>query len=128
MSALSLLSSIVLTLTPFVLYPVCQELAQDGTRMKCFYSGIFITIMGILIMLCLVLSYLGKLPNISLAAASVLAFMSWLIPHEYIGLCANPEHSCRASTMPHAGVCVIVIIMLSVLCMIFGFILGKDKQ
>ena len=114
-------------LTSFVLYPVCDNLTPDGSRMHCFYSGVFITIMALFILICIALSYLGRLQNLSLIAASVTAFMCWVIPHEVIGLCGNPEHLCRASTMPHAGIFSAVIIVLAVLCMTFNFITGKVR-
>lgn len=95
--------------------------------MKCFYSGIFITIMAVLIMICIASSFLGRLRNLSLSAASVMAFMCWVIPNEFLGLCSNPDHACRASTMPHVGIFVAVIIVLAVSCMTFNFIGGKDR-
>ncbi len=127
MLALSFLQGLVLTLTPFVFFPVCQDFAPDGSRMHCFYSGVFITITGILIMLCIASSFLGMLRNLSLIAASIMAFMCWVIPNEFLGLCGNPEHPCRASTMPHVGVFSAVIIVLAVVCMTFNFINGKGK-
>ena len=125
--ALCFVQGLILTFTPFVLYPVCSDFAADGARMKCFHSGMFITLTSILILICIALSYLGRLPNIMLAAASILAFMCWFVPHNFIGLCGTPEHSCRAVAMPHVGIFAAVIIVLSVSCMIFGFIGGKDR-
>ena len=54
----------VLALTPFVLFPVCTEPRPDGTPMKCWYSGVFITIMGVLLVAFSLMSLWGKLPSL----------------------------------------------------------------
>ena len=125
--ALNFLSALVLMLSPFVLFPVCQELRADGTRMKCFDSGIFITVIAVLILIVLALSFLfNKFPNLSLSFASVLAFACWFVPEKFIGLCGNPQHACRAITMPYVGVFAALIVLLSFTGLIFNFIGGKD--
>lgn len=122
---------VVLALTPFVLFPVCAELKPDGTPMKCWYSGIFITIMGIAAVAFALLSILGKLPVVFTILSAAAALMCWLVPNGIIGLtgenwacglCADPSHACRAVTLPALGTLVVAIVIVSVAALIFMFV------
>lgn len=120
-------AGILLALVPFVLFPVCDFLRPDGSHMACYFSGIFITIMGVLIAF---LSLPKKFPAARLILVMLCALSCWLVPNKIIsvppfGLCANPEHLCRASTMPVVGVLVIVIVAVCVACIILDFVRGK---
>ena len=78
-----------LTLMPFVLFPVCAELKPDGTPMKCWYSGIFITVMGVLIAGFALMSLRGKLPivfTVLSAAAALMLFVGAPLAAWYLGL------------------------------------------
>ncbi len=120
-------SALILALAPFVLFPVCDSLKADGTHMACWYSGILITFAGASILL---LSLPKKFPALRLSLIALLAVMCWFVPQRIInlppfGLCAVPEHSCRASTMPAVGLLVIVIIAVSVSGVITSFVRGE---
>ena len=120
-------AGIILALVPFVIFPVCNSLRPDGSHMGCWYSGIFITVMGAFIVL---LSLPKKFPALRLVISALCALLCWLVPNKIIavspfGLCANPEHACRASTMPAVGVLVIVIIAVCVLGLVYDFVMGK---
>lgn len=119
--------SLVLALTPFVLFPVCDSLKADGTHMACWYSGLLITAMGVLIF---ALSLLKGHTAVRTGASIVSALACWFIPNRIItlqpfGLCAASDHACRASTMPVVGIIVIVIIAVSVSGLIVSFVKGE---
>ncbi|MBR1486086.1 MAG: DUF4418 family protein [Synergistaceae bacterium] len=134
LSALSFISGAILAMASFILFPVCENLKQDGTRMGCFYSGIFITAMGILILIFSLLCFFKKFPAAMNFLSSVSAVMSWLVPNRIInlsgenwfcGLCGSLEHACRASTMPAVGVLIAVIVLVNFAGLIFNFINGN---
>ena len=124
----------VLALTPFVLFPVCAELKPDGTPMKCWYSGIFITIMGALIVAFSLMSLWGKRPAVFMILSAAAALMSWLVPNGIVtlagegwacGLCADSSHACRAVTLPALGVLVSGVVLVSVFVLILNFVQGR---
>ena len=120
-------SALALALTPFVLFPVCDSLRPDGTHMACWYSGMLITFAGASILL---LSLPKKLPALRLSLIVLLAVLCWFVPQRIInfppfGLCAAPEHACRASTMPAVGLIVIMIVAVSVSGLVMSFVKGE---
>lgn len=121
---LNIILGILLALSAFILFPVCADLKPDGTYMKCFYSGIFITAMGVLI----ILFNLKKVSKIFIFMTMLCAVLCWLVPNKilifnnYIGLCGDPAHACRAVTMPAVGVLVILIIVLCAVRLILNFL------
>ena len=134
LSAVSFISGAILALTPLLLFPVCENLKQDGTHMGCFYSGIFITAMGVLILIFSLLCFFKKFPAAMNFLSSVSAVMCWLVPNRVInisgkgwtcGLCGSLEHACRASTMPAVGVLIAVIVLVNFAGLIFNFINGN---
>lgn len=120
--------SLVLALTPFVLFPVCDTLTPEGAHMGCWYSGILITVMGALIF---ILSLQKKQNSITFLLSMCAALSCWLIPNRIIhlqpfGLCANELHACRASTMPTVGITVVVLVALGVTGLVINFV-RKDN-
>jgi len=131
---INLLLGALLALAPFVLFPVCENFKPDGTRMNCFYSGIFISSMGILIFAFAVLKLKNKIPSLLSILTAACAALCWLVPNEIIriagenwacGLCSMPEHACRAETLPAVGVLMILIVIANVIEIIFNFVRGK---
>ena len=110
----------VLALSPFVLFPVCDMLKADGSHMACWYSGIFIASMGVVIVILLFM----KWRFIAGVLASGAAVACWLVPHEIIGLCADLSHDCQAVTMPAVGVLITLIVIVNVIELIMNFVRG----
>ena len=116
----------LLALSPFVLFPVCSALRPDGTHMACWYSGLLITAMGAVIVL---LSLMKKAPAVRAVMSCGCALACWFVPNRIIalspfGLCADPEHACRASMMPAVGVLVIMIAAVCVAGLAADFVRG----
>ena len=131
---LNALSGIILILLPFVIFPVCGTLKSDGTHMSCFYSGVFISCMGFLIVIfsCLAM-FKKKFFSVSFFISDFLALSCWLVPNkilniEGIGLCANPSHACRASTMNAVLVMIIFIVILSFAALTLKFVTGDYNE
>ena len=134
-SLINIILGSLLALTPFIIFPVCSELKDNGTHMNCFYSGTFITIMGILIIIFSIVNFYWKYSYFSFVnyiMSLLCGVMCWLVPNKIIeisgenwlcSLCGNPEHACRAVTMPVIYVIVILIIILSVTGLIIKFVM-----
>ena len=126
----------VLALAPFVLFPVCADPKPDGTPMGCYYSGIFITIMGVLVIVFSLLSaQQKKWGALSFIASGTAAALCWLVPNKIVpvggadwacGICGKADHACRVTTMPAVGVLVAVIVVASVAGLIMNFVKGKN--
>lgn len=125
---------LILALSPFVLFPVCNDTRPDGAFMGCFYLGVFITLMGVLIILFALIAILEKFSSLCVIFSGICAVMCWLVPNGIIkisgskwacGLCANPEHSCRALTLPAVGIIAALIIIFCIVDITINFILGK---
>ncbi|MCR5347674.1 MAG: DUF4418 family protein [Fretibacterium sp.] len=123
-----------LALTPFVLFPVCADPKPDGTPMFCWYSGIFITAMGVVVLILSLLSLRGKLTAFFAVLSAAAALMSWLVPNRTVsiagtgwacGLCADPTHACRAVTLPALGVLVTAVILVSIAVLLWNFVKGR---
>ena len=116
-----------LALIPFVLFPVCEV---KDSPMGCFYSGVFITVMGMLVIAFSLLALRKKFRSLSVILAGSCAILSWLVPNRIItfslcSLCADPSHACRASAMPAAGIIIAAIVILSSAALILDFIGGR---
>lgn len=129
----NILLGTLLSLVPFILFPVCENLKPDGSHMNCFYSGIFITSTGILIFAFAVLKLKKILPSILSILSVLCAAVCWFVPNEIIkiaggtwacGLCSVSEHACRASTLPAVGITLILIIIVNIIEIILNFIKG----
>ena len=126
---------VLLSAVPFVLFPVCSNLKPDGIPMNCFYSGIFITIMGVLIVIFSLIALQKKLFLFSDLLSLICALMCWLVPNEIIrlsgtgwacSLCGNPEHACRASTMQSVIILISLIIILNFAVLLINFVKGNN--
>ncbi len=129
---MNLALGLVLALTAFVLYPVCENLRPDGTHMNCFYAGIFVSVMGIFVMIFSLASiWQKKLAVVSYVLAIAAAALSWLAPNGIVniageswkvGLCSMSSHACVADTMPKVAIIAAAILVSSFAGLIFGFI------
>ena len=130
--SLNLVASVALALTPFVLFPICEMLTTDGTHMGCYYSGIFITCMGSLIAFLTLAVFLTRKFIALYAVSSIIAAcLCWLVPNKVIvlwmcGLCGNPEHACRASTMPAVSVIAAIIVVLCTALLVINLVTGRN--
>ena len=125
-----LIAAFVIILTPFILFPVCDSLRPDGSRMSCWYSGIFIISMGILIEIFSFLAIKIKKTFLCSIFTIVFALMCWLVPNKIIdveplGLCSDLNHACRASTMPAVGILISLIILSCFVLLILNFLKGE---
>ena len=84
LSALNIFLGLLLAFVPFVLFPVCGMLKPDGSPMNCFYGGIFIMTMGILIFAFAILKLKKFFPSLLSILLSVCAVLPWLVPNEII--------------------------------------------
>ena len=134
-SILNSVLGLLISLIPFILFPVCENLKPDGNHMNCFYSGIFITSMGILILIFSILSLSKKFSFISKIISAISALMCWLVPNEIIrleiksrlcGLCGNVNHACRANTMPTIGFLISLVIFIIILSLTLKFVKGDN--
>ena len=104
---------VLLALTPFVLWPVCSMPKPDGGHMLCWYSGILITAIGVLVVLFSILAWWKSWSFLLAAAAALLAW-----------LCGMANHACRAVTMPVVGWIVLAIVLIGIAGLVSGFV-GK---
>ena len=122
----------VLALIPFVLYPVCENLKPDGTHMNCFYTGIFVTAMGIVVVI-LSFAFAKKFSGMAFVLAIIAAALTWLAPNGIvniagenwkIALCSVSSHACVADTMPKVALIASAIIVSSFAGLILALIKG----
>ena len=131
---LSLALGLLLALAPFILFPVC-ELMPGGNPMRCWYSALLIQGLGSAIGILSLMGLWRRLSSVVHVAVAVAALMCWLVPHQIVrvdgwpfGLCGNPEHACRAVTMPAVGLLVAAVVTLSVLGLILNFVKGAPSR
>ena len=122
---------LLIAFTPFVLFPVCSALKPDGSHMGCFYSGIFITVMGVIVLLFSLLALKAKFSSLFTLLSACAGLMCRLVPNRIItlegdgwlcGLCSMENHSCRADTMPAIYALISVLIVLSVIYLVVNFV------
>ena len=118
---------IILALTPFILFPVCSQTKPDGAFMGCHYSGVLITIMGVIIALMSIAAIFTRIYVMSFIISVIAAVSCRLIPDRISGvsLCGNPEHACRAVTMPKVDILIFLIVIISVAGLIINFVKSK---
>lgn len=135
-SALTALLGAALALSPFVLFPVCTAAAAGGGHMKCWYSGLFITAMGVLVIAAALCAWRGRLVAPAFAVAAAAALLCWLVPNGVVpisgdgwraGLCGDASHACNAVTMPVVGKLVAGTVIVGILGLIAGF-LRRDRR
>lgn len=136
-SILNLLLGGALALTPFVLFPVCGPM-PNGKHMMCHYSGIFITGMGVLIVVLSLLALWGHRKRWAVSLSGVLsilaALLCYLVPMRIVvignkatmgwecGLCKAADMACHTSTMPAVTVLVSALVLVNVVALIHGFV------
>lgn len=130
---------IIVALTPFQLFPVCNRLMKNGKPMMCHYSGQLIVGIGvgILVISVLALVYRRKwFRQLAYAGVALAAALSYLIPKRLIpigdkavngwefGLCkiGNPAMTCQSKMMPALTVMVVIIIAVSVIGLMMNFV------
>lgn len=128
---------LILALTPFVLFPVCNKLMKNGKPMPCHYSGLLIVGMGLVIVIVSVLAiWLKKkwLDTVAYLISLVAAVLSYMIPKRIIevghmkvdgwqcGLCKSPTMSCQTQTMPAVSWLVGLLVLSCVVALIIGFV------
>ncbi len=139
--------SLVITLTPFVLFPVCSGLLPNGTHMKCHYTGIFVTSLGAVMTLVLIINLFVKkkvFSYISYIGAIVLSSFMYMVPHQVIklgdkmklgwevGFCRmaikdGVVMTCFTKTKPALNVLIPTMILVGMVAIIFVF-LGEDNE
>ena len=125
---LNAFTGLLTALTPFLLFPVCSQVKPDGSHMACYYSGVIIMLLGIVIVLSSLASLLSsRFIMTSLSVSAICALLCWLIPNGSIpvsgaGLCGNMEHACRAVTMPKAGIFAALIVAISLAGSVINFV------
>lgn len=139
-AALLLCLSIIIALLPFVLVPVCPAL-PNGMHMPCYYSGILVTVFGVILaVLAVLLLFLQNVwvqRGLSLLAL-LICFFIYAVPHRillvpygmshetgnvlYMGTCGNPA-------MPDARTFAILSYLLlgAALCSLVIFLLNLVK-
>ncbi len=138
---IKILMGLVLALTPFVLFPVCDGLMK-GMPMKCYYSGIFMTVAGAVIVL---FSVIGLFVNkkwysyLSNTVVIVEGALSYLVPHQVIkignkaklgwecGMCNAAKMgerimTCQTKTVPATNIIIPIIIVLGIVGIIYSFL------
>lgn len=135
---LLVIAGLVLALTPFVLFPVCQVRMANGKPMMCYYSGIFITIVGaVIILLALINLFVKKkwIWNITYILIIIGGIVSYMVPEGIIkigdkaslgwqcGLCMK-DHAgmtCNSLTMPAIRILVPIIVILGLIGLFINF-------
>ncbi len=137
---INIVLSLVLLLTPNVLFPICSGLNPMGKPMKCYYSGKAILIIAIVMLIVSVLAVLinKKVFNyLAYIVVTVGASLSYMIPKRIIeighkelngwecGLCSKPDMSCLSTTLPAITVILVIFILINLVALSFNF-LGKE--
>lgn len=138
---LNIIGGAILVMSPFWLFPVCNVLMPNGKPMMCHYSGIYIVIIGIIIIAINLISlFVGKklYKYFNYITTSVLVASCYLVPtrvievgHKQIngwqcGLCKPAQMSCNSTLMPAISVIVPVMIFISIGGLIYLF-LKKER-
>lgn len=134
----------ILSLTPFVIAPVCPPMA-NGMRMSCYYSGLLATGVGIGIIVTSLISIFvnNKIINIVLSIINIIAGLSvHLIPnkiikisigmgkdgnHRFMGYCMKDSMECiKHNTFTIVSVLGISIAIVSLIYVVYVLI-KKEK-
>lgn len=137
---INIVLSLVLLLTPKVLFPVCSGLNPMGKPMKCYYSAKAILIISIIMIIISVVALLLNKKAFNYIAYILIivgASLSYMIPKRIIeighkeidgwecGLCSMPNMSCLHTTLPALTVILIIFILVNIAGLTFNF-LGKE--
>ncbi len=143
---IQLIISIVITLTPFVIFPVCAGVLPNGTHMKCYHSGMFVTALGAFVTILLIINLFTKkkvysyILNFIVIIATSLMYM---VPHQVIklgdkmklgwevGFCRmamknGKVMTCFTQTKPALNILIPTMILVSIIAIILVF-LGDDN-
>ena len=120
LSGLNVLAGIIFIMTPFILFPVCENLKPDGTHMGCYYSGVLFLCAGIVITFCEVLNFFKGFNNLRSLISITSGILSATISNKVItiwkfGLCADKSHPCNTTIK--------IILILALVISISNFIL-----
>ncbi len=139
-SVLALLG-LILVLTPYKLFPVCNIPAPDGTPMKCAYSAKLIIAMGIIVLLFNLLAILKRKKvfyHLAFFVTIIAAFVTYALPKQLIkvgnkkalgweiGYCAKAGHGCRLHTQPALEIIVPIMIIIAVIAIVINFLTRED--
>ncbi len=136
-AVLNVIMGVILAATPFGLFHICTKLRPDGTPMMCHYTGKFLVLMGVLIVIFNLLALLLKKKWV-LNIAYILTFISgalvYAIPHRIIKIgdkmvdgwqisyCMKDTMQCLHQTKPAVNIMVLIIILLSIVGLIMQFL------
>ncbi len=143
-AVLNVILGFILAIGPFGIFPVCQRLMKNGKHMMCFYSGIFLVGMAIIIIAVNLISikFRKKIVAIIMHLLTLIfATLCYMVPHRMIpigdkkvngwefGLCKDPfclntgnEMTCLTKTMPAVHIIIAVLIFLSIIGLIQQFL------
>ncbi len=144
---ISVIVSLVITLTPFVLFPVCSGTLPNGSHMKCYYTGIFVTALGAVMTLILLINLLSKKKICSYSSyilAIVFSSLMYIVPHQVIklgdkmklgwevGFCRmamkdGKVMTCFTKTAPALNILIPTMILISIVAIILVF-LGENNE
>ncbi len=147
MNIISIIISLVITLTPFVLFPVCSGLLPNGSHMKCYYTGIFVTALGAVMTLVLITNLFMKkkvFSYISYTVAIIISSFMYMAPHQVIklgdkmklgwevGFCRmamknGKVMTCFTKTQPMLNILIPVMILVGIIALILVF-LGEENE
>ncbi len=135
------LFGLILILTPYKLYPVCNIPAPDGTPMKCAYSAKLIIAMGIIVLIFNILALLKRKKvfyNFAYLITIIATFVTYALPKQLIkvgnkkalgweiGYCAKAGHGCRLHTQPALEIIVPIMIIVAVVAIVMNFLTRED--
>ncbi len=140
-SAILALLGIVFILTPYLLFPVCNIPAPDGSPMKCAYTAKLIIAVGIIILIVNLLAILKRKKsyhNFAYIITAIAAFVNYALPKQLIkvgnkktmgweiGLCAKADHGCNLHTLPALEILTPIIILTAVIALVLNFLIKED--
>ena len=102
LNTITLILSAFLTLGIKFLFPVCGPM-EDGSYMRCHYSGEVIFGIGVVLVILSLISYFMKEENALLAfriSFIPLGILLLLVPTVLIGVCGSEMMRCKSVTLP----------------------------
>ncbi|ADC90435.1 DUF4418 family protein [Mageeibacillus indolicus] len=140
-SLIQVIMGIIVAAMSFVLVPVCGPM-PNGKYMSCHYTGILITVAGVVLIVLALINYLvknGALNKVLAIVQIVVAALSYMIPSKiipvaigvgmngktrYIGLCMKPMQCWNSF---HASsVCLLIVVILALIYLAVHFVMKKD--
>lgn len=133
---------IILALMSFVFLPVCPPLL-NGMHMSCYYTGVLLTVAGIVLFILAVSNYFIKhsaVNKIIVGMQGVVAVLSYLIPSKIIpiavgtnmhgqtkliGLCTKPMRCWNSFRV--SSICLLIVVILVLLYLAIQYVTKKTK-